>query len=339
MSLVSQWMVKEVRTVSPDQTVIDACLIMKQYKIGCVVVTEDKKVVGMFTERDMVTRVGAAGLDMNKTLIKEVMTSQVITATTTTSLDHIYSLMRAREIRHLPILENDSLLGIISIRDLVRFHMQTVDKTILDLSNELSFIRGVLDESGEERVKSLYFETKKLEALVVKDSLTGLYNYRFFQETIVDEIARAKKFDYPLSLLFIDIDDFKFYNDQNGHEAGNTLLKQLADLLRRTSRTTRLSNPSQMAAGNDTVARYGGEEFVVILPETDKKGAFIKANRIMEDVRKFSFANKEKQPSGNMTVSIGIAEFPSDGGSWDEIVRKADESLYKAKYAGKDRCL
>ena len=83
MSLVSQWMVKEVRTVSPDQTVIDACLIMQQYKIGCVVVTEDKKVVGMFTERDMVTRVGAAGLDMNKTLIKEVMTSQVITATTT----------------------------------------------------------------------------------------------------------------------------------------------------------------------------------------------------------------------------------------------------------------
>ncbi len=339
MSLVSQWMVKEVRTVAPSQTVIEACLLMKQHKIGCVVVTEDKKVVGMFTERDMVNRVGSAGRDVNKTLIKEVMTSDVITASTTTSIDHLYSIMRAREIRHLPILENGALLGIISIRDLVRFHMQTVDKTILDLSNELSFIRGVLDESGEERVKSLYFETKKLEALVVKDSLTGLYNYRFFQETIVDEIARAKKFDYPLSLLFIDIDDFKFYNDQNGHEAGNTLLKQLADLLRRTSRTTRLANPSQMAAGNDTVARYGGEEFVVILPETDKKGAFIKANRIMEDVRKFPFANKEKQPSGNVTVSIGIAEFPTDGGTWDEIVRKADESLYKAKYAGKDRCL
>ncbi len=339
MSLISQWMIKEVRTVSPDQTVLDACLVMKQYKIGCVVVTEDKKPVGMFTERDMVTRVGAGGMDVKKTLVKDVMSSQLITATTATQADQLYSMMRAREIRHLPIVEKDVLLGIISIRDLVRFHMQTVDKTILDLSNELSFIRGVLDESGEERVKSLYFETKKLEALVVKDSLTGLYNYRFFQETIVDEIARAKKFGYPLSLLFIDIDDFKFYNDKNGHEAGNTLLKQLADLLRRTSRTTRLSNPSQMAAGNDTVARYGGEEFVIILPETDKKGAFIKANRIMNDVRNYSFANKEKQPSGNLTVSIGIAEFPSEGANWDEIVRKADESLYKAKYAGKDQCL
>nr|MBU9889385.1 CBS domain-containing protein [Candidatus Omnitrophota bacterium] len=78
MSLVSQWMVKEVRTVAPGQTVIEACLLMKQHKIGCVVVTEDKKVVGMFTERDMVNRVGSAGRDVNKTLIKEVMTSDVI---------------------------------------------------------------------------------------------------------------------------------------------------------------------------------------------------------------------------------------------------------------------
>lgn len=339
MSLVSQWMAREVKTVSPDQTVLEACVVMRQYKIGCVVVTEGKKPVGMFTERDMVTRVGAEGVDVGKTLVKEVMSANLITATTSTQCDQMYNLMRAREIRHLPIVENDVLLGIISIRDLVRFHMHTVDKTIVDLSNELSFIRGVLDETGEERVKSLYYETKKLEALVVKDSLTGLYNYRFFQETIVDEIARAKKFNYPVCLLFIDIDNFKEYNDKNGHESGNVLLKQLADLLRRTSRTTRLANPAQMAAGNDTVARYGGEEFVVILPETDKKGALVKANRILNDVRNYPFAHREKQDSKKMSVSIGIAEFPVDGSTWDEVVRKADEALYKAKFAGKDQVM
>lgn len=337
MNLVTQWMAKDVKTVSPDDSVLEACCVMKKHNIGCVVVVDKKKPVGMFSERDAVTRVAAEGINVKKTPVRKVMTSELITVNTSASCEQVYKLMRERAIRHLPIVERDMLLGIISIRDLIRFHMQSVEKTIVELSSELSFIKGVLDQSGEERVRTLYFETKKLESLVVKDSLTGLYNYRFFEETFIDEIARAKKYNYSVTLLFIDIDDFKNYNDTNGHEEGNILLKQLADLFVKTSRTTRLSNPAQAAKSNDKVARYGGEEFVIILPETPKKGGYVKANRILNDIRRFPFAHKEKQPNGNLTVSIGVAEFPSDGETWDEIVRKADEALYKAKFEGKDR--
>jgi len=330
-------MIKDVKTISPDQTVYDACLIMKKHNIGCVVIADKKKPLGVFTERDLVNRVGAEGRDVSKTLVKEVMTSELLTVTTKASCEQVYSLMRARAIRHLPIVENDVLLGILSIRDLIRFHMQAVEKTIVDLSSELSFIRGVLDQSGEERVRTLYFETKKLESLVVKDSLTGLYNYRFFEETLIDEIGRARKYNYQVSLLFIDIDNFKHYNDKNGHEEGNILLKQLADLFSKTSRSTRLANPAQAAKSNDMVARYGGEEFVIILPETPKAGAYVRAKRILNDVRNFPFAHKEEQPQGRLTVSIGVSEFPLDCDSWEELVRKADAALYRAKYEGKDR--
>ena len=339
MNLVSQWMVKEVVTVSPSHTVLEACMTMKKNNIGCVVVCVDNKPVGILSERDLVTRVAAEGKDVKQTLIQEVMTSDLLTVSNAASCEQVYSLMRARQIRHLPIVENGILMGIISIRDLVRFHMQTVEKTIVDLSSELSFVRGILDQSGEERVKTLYFENKKLEALVVKDSLTGLYNYRFFEEMMASEMARAKKYNYPLTLLFIDIDDFKHYNDTNGHEEGNILLKQLADLFKKTSRTTRLMDPTQGAKSNDVVARYGGEEFVIILPETNKAGGYVKAKRILNDVRNYPFAHKEKQPSGKLTVSIGIAEYPSDGLAWEEIVRRADTSLYQAKDAGKDQII
>lgn len=337
MNHVSQWMVKDVKTALPSNTVLEACSIMKAHGIGCVIVVDNNKPVGMFTERDLVTRVGAEGKDVSKTLLRDVMTSELITVPTTANCEQVYSLMRARQIRHLPIVENETLMGIISIRDLVRFHMQSVEKTIVDLSSELSFIRGILDQSGEERVKTLYFETKKLETLVVKDSLTGLYNYRYFEEVIAAEASRAKKYNYPLSLLFLDIDNFKQYNDTNGHDEGNMLLKQLSDLLRKTSRTTRLLNPLQEAKSNDIVARYGGEEFVIILPETKKDGAYVKANRIWADVRAFPFPHAEKQPGGHVTVSIGVAELPLDGDTWEDLLRKADEALYKAKYAGKDR--
>lgn len=337
MNLVAQWMVKEVKTVGPSQTVLEACEVMKKHSIGCVIVVENSKPIGMFTERDLVIRIGALGKDVSKTILRDVMTAELITVPTTASCEQVYSLMRARQIRHLPIVENEILMGIISIRDLVRFHMQSVEKTIVDLSSELSFIRGILDQTGEERVKTLYFETKKLEALVVKDSLTGLYNYRFFEEVIAVEMARAKKYNYPLALLFLDIDNFKYYNDTNGHEEGNVLLRQLADILRKTSRTTRLLNPAQDSKSNDIVARYGGEEFVIILPETDKKGGYVKADRILNDVRTFPFSHKEKQPSGKLTISIGVSEYPTDGSNWEELIRKADAALYKAKYDGKDR--
>jgi diguanylate cyclase (GGDEF)-like protein len=335
MKIITIWMIKEVVTVTPNQTVSEACALMKKSNIGSVIVVEDKKPVGIFTERDLLFKVAAEGRDYVQMQIGKVMTPNVLTADTSTDAEQVYNLMRLHKIRHLPIVENEALVGIVSIRDLLRFHMQTMDQTIIDLSNELSFIKGILNQTGEERVKTLFLETKKLESLVMVDSLTGLYNYRYFEDAFAAEICRAQRYGHPLSLLFIDIDYFKHYNDTNGHEQGNVLLKQLANLLKSTSRTT---DKLCKVKGIDIVARYGGEEFVIVLPETNKIGGHARANRVLEDVRNYPFPYGEKQPGGKLTVSIGIAEFPSDATTWEEVIQRADEALYRAKNSGKDRC-
>jgi len=121
---------------------------------------------------------------------------------------------------------------------------------------------------------------------------------RYFQFLLQSEIEKAKATKSALTLIMIDIDDFKIYNDTLGHQAGDKILKNLASLLRNQSRKM------------DQVCRYGGEEFTIILPHTDKKEAFLIAERIRMDIQKYPFLNEEIFPNKQLTVSLGIATFP-----------------------------
>ena len=325
----------DVITVKPDQTVLEACVLMKKNGIGSVVVVEGEKPVGIFTERDLLVKVVGEGKSYENILVGEVMTRDVITAAPTSDCEEVYSIMRTKKIRHMPIVENGALIGVLSSRDLFRFHVQMIDQNVTDMSNELIALKRIINQSGEERLKTLMFENEQLKSIVMVDCLTGLYNYKYFEDTMISEVNRAQRHGHPLTLLFLDIDDFKRYNDTNGHEEGNHLLKQLADLLRGTSRT---SDKLYKLKGLDIIARYGGEEFVIILPETGKNGGYGRAKRLLEDVRKTPFLHGEKQPQGRLTVSVGVAEFPTDATSWEALVKKADEALYRAKKNGKDQC-
>lgn len=336
MKEITAWMIKNVITVSSEQSARVACDLMQRHNIGSVIVVSNNKPVGIFTERDLLTKIVAAGKNVDTIKVQEVMSTDIKTATTTSSYKDVYDLMRANNIRHLPIMENDCMVGIVSIKDLLRFHMRSMEQTITDLRNELNFVKSILDKTNDERNRQLFQENRRLQDLAIVDSLTGLYNYRYFEEMFAKEIARAKRYNHCVSLLFIDIDYFKHYNDINGHEQGNVLLKQLANLLASTSRHT---DTLCKILGIDLVARYGGEEFVIVLPETLKKGAYIRAKRLLDDVRGYPFYNRESQPGAKLTVSIGVAEYPSDSQSWEEIVRKADEALYQAKNSGRDRCV
>ena len=151
--------------------------------------------------------------------------------------------------------------------------------------------------------------------LAVKDALTGLFNRRYFNELINIEVNRVKRSPAALSLLMLDIDNFKNYNDTEGHPAGDELLKGVAKVLKSSVRAV------------DMVCRYGGEEFIVILPQTDKSGAQIIAERIRVQVGLFF-------PT---TISIGISTFPEDGKEIEQLVEKADNALYKAKQSGKNK--
>ena len=151
--------------------------------------------------------------------------------------------------------------------------------------------------------------------LAVKDGLTGLYNRRYFNELMLLEFARLKRFTTNLSLLMIDIDNFKNYNDTNGHTAGDELLCKLSKLLKSSMREM------------DIVCRYGGEEFVGVLPQTDKRGAQIVAERLRLQATLYL-------PT---TLSIGIATFPEDAQDISSLIEKADAALYEAKNTGKNK--
>lgn len=168
---------------------------------------------------------------------------------------------------------------------------------------------------------SLY---KQVERLSITDGLTSLYNHRFFQEQLKKEIIRANRYNYELSLIMLDVDNFKNYNDTHGHPRGDVILKQIAEILLSSVRET------------DTVARYGGEEFSIILPQTGKEDALVTAERIRKSIEEFNFRDEQTQPEGKLTASLGIATYPNDAKSQQGIINSSDEALYEAKSQGRN---
>jgi diguanylate cyclase (GGDEF)-like protein len=162
----------------------------------------------------------------------------------------------------------------------------------------------------------LYEETKKLS---LTDGLTGLYNYRFFNQRLKEEFKRALRYSHPLSLIILDVDNFKKINDTHGHLFGDEVLKKIAQMLRENARET------------DFIARYGGDEFVIILPETNKESAFKLAERILERLNKSTII---KDTSLELSVSIGVASYPEDAITPEELIKSADKALYNAKQRG-----
>ena len=166
-----------------------------------------------------------------------------------------------------------------------------------------------------------YAHTRRLAST---DGLTDLYNYRTFQERLVQEVDRANRYARPLSLVMIDVDHFKIYNDTYGHPQGDIVLRELARLLREVSRTS------------DIVARYGGEEFALILPETDRLKAQKMGHRLREHVERHAFPGEDRLPRGALTISVGVTTHTL-AGTKEALVQSADDALYRAKRAGRNR--
>ena len=159
----------------------------------------------------------------------------------------------------------------------------------------------------------------------ITDSLTKLYNHRYFQNAVNREVKHVRENGGCFSVLLFDIDFFKMYNDSNGHIAGDVVLVEVARILRENVRET------------DVAARYGGEEFGVVIPGVEKEGAFAVAERIRIAVKELEFANEQVMPSGEVTISGGVATCPEDGKTRKKLVSVVDQRLYRAKWSGKNR--
>jgi len=230
----------------------------------------------------------------------------------------LVNLLKLKSFGVVPIVVKNNSLGalIVSKSNLRRKMTEENFAPLLLFANEV----GIAIENAR-----LHEETKEL---TIVDELTQVYNQRHFQQMLPQDIELARRYTHCLSLAMIDIDDFKRYNDANGHLAGDKVLKQLSQILVGNLRRT------------DAPFRYGGEEFTVILPATSREGALIKLEKVRKEIENFPFDYRENQPGGKITVSIGIATYPIDGKNAPDIINCADRALYGAKETGKNRiCL
>src|SRR6058998_1000442 len=213
-----------------------------------------------------------------------------------------------------PMVHEGRVSGVISIGGITKHYKY--EKTLLNLIADLGSIalhNNALFSQVQEMANS--------------DGLTKLFNKRFFMSRLSEEILRAEAGHYPVSVFIFDLDHFKHYNDTQGHQAGDEVLKITGQILR------------DMVRPDDTPARYGGEEFIVILPQTPKEGGMVVAERILKRVAEHPYANRESQPLKLVSLSGGVATFPDDGRNGTDLIASADAALYRAKQAGRNRVM
>jgi diguanylate cyclase (GGDEF)-like protein len=211
-----------------------------------------------------------------------------------------------------PIRNGPELLGVLTVGG-VR-HRRGHEKKLLALVAELSavaFLQSTRLKAAEEADRL--------------DGLTGACNKRYLNERLAAELLEAERDQKPLSVLFFDLDYFEHYNRTNGHLAGDDLLRQLSTLMKGKIRDT------------DFLARVGGEEFVVVFPGANKETAMRLSEELRGDVEVFPFPHRAHQPPGAVTISGGVATFPEDSKKAESLLRCADQAVYEAKAAGRNR--
>ena len=215
----------------------------------------------------------------------------------------------------VPLYSYDNLIGLLIVDNAFDKKGYTIERSssLLHFAKQTSLVINNLN---------LY---ERLETMAIEDGLTKLYNRRYFDVHLKQSSDRALRHNSSLSLVMIDIDFFKKYNDSNGHIAGDNVLKIIATIFKETLRNS------------DVVCRYGGEEFVFILPETDERGAFELADKIRKKVSEHDFPFGDRQPNSNVTISLGISSYPSLVDNIEFLKESADKALYASKHNGRNK--
>ncbi len=272
---------------------------------------------------------GMKGVELLEIVDRRLPVTMKILLTGQAGLDAVIEAINRAHLNHYIGKPWDETALLLAVENLLRTYrlvnenqhliasLQSKNQALLEMNREL-------EAKIHERTHELAEANTRLAQLAVTDGLTGLYNHRHFHERLTLEVERSQRSGLPLSLLMLDVDHFKQFNDTFGHPAGDEVLRQLARVLADTRRA------------NDVVARYGGEEFAVILVDTPKFTAAKVAERVRERINTHDFSEAAPR-AGKVSASIGVATFPDDGADAETLVRSADQALYAAKRAGRNR--
>ena len=255
---------------------------------------------------------GMSGIELLKKIKQTIPDTEVIIITSYASLETAITALRYGAYDYLfKPFEDIKLISAAATRAIEKVRLTRENKRLL--------------QKLEQRNLQLKKANKALKWLARRDGLTGLYNHRYFQQILHAELTRSVRYKQYFSVAFLDLDHFKQYNDTNGHQKGDQLLRTLAKVLGSCLRET------------DFLARYGGEEFSIILPSASRGEALAVAEKIRGRVERYPFTGRETQPNGSVTVSIGISTFPEDGKDNASLMEKADQALYEAKNSGRNQ--
>ncbi|WP_224962892.1 sensor domain-containing diguanylate cyclase [Geomonas subterranea] len=228
------------------------------------------------------------------------------------------SRFKSKSLICIPLKLKDKVIGVLNLSD--KKNLRPFTHSDLQLLTSFANLASLMIERTE-----VLEESERFEQLSVTDPLTGLYNRRFLKSRLEEELNRSMRQGLNLTIIFIDLDFFKSYNDLCGHLAGDEALKLTADIIKESLRDM------------DIVARYGGEEFCAVLPGTSKVEAMIVAERIRAGIESKRFPGESDIPLRRLTASLGVASFPEDGRSFNDLVHASDIALYEAKARGRNR--
>ena len=290
-----EYMTSPILSVDNYATLKEVADFMNSHKTSVVLVrNKNHGYIGVVTDADFTHKVAVKEYSVNTTTIESIMSAPIKAVDGSMFMADANGIIRQSGIRHLAVTENGEFIGLLSAMNFFEYYKDVEEH----LSN-----------------------------LAIHDGLTGIYNRRYFDETLAREWKRTMREKAPLSLIMLDIDYFKKYNDTYGHQAGDECLRQVA-----TTISGALRRPADMAA------RYGGEEFVVVLPNLKLEDSAKFGETIRAKIEALKMEHKQSDANPFITVSLGIASVvPSSISSYEELVGAADKALYSAKNKGRNR--
>jgi len=307
----------EVSCLPPEASLQQAVQLMVEQRYSCLVIKENDLPIGIITERDLIKVLNQESQKIDLSLsVSELMSSPVSTLNQSDSLFEAMVISRAEKIRHLPVVDNDErLVGLVTHTDLANAHFRVIELQTTIIENAVAAKTSELSQLNDE-----------LQTLSTEDHLMKIGNRRSMEVDLGHTHASAIRYELPYTVLLMDIDFFKLYNDHYGHPAGDEALKSVATVLKENIR------------GSDRLYRYGGEELLLILPNTNVAQAEKVARKLLSSLVKYSIPH-EKSIHKVLTISCGGACVFNKGemfGSWEELLELVDSNLYKAKNSGRN---